>query len=123
MKLLQSGPIPLLLSARATGRIFSFGCGTQSMACLVLQSQKRLRNPYDAFVFANVGNDSENPDTLKYFHDVALPFAARHGIPLIEVQRTNRDGEPMTLYQEVMKESKTIIVPAYTRRNGGPDKS
>ena len=88
----------LLLEPRATGRIFSFGGGVQSVATLVLQAQGRP-NPYDAFVFANVGEDSENPATLAYLRQVVLPFAQEHSIRVVEVQKKRRNGELDTLWK------------------------
>ena len=41
-------------------RTFSFGGGVQSTAVLVLQAQNKLPEPYDVFLFANVGDDSEH---------------------------------------------------------------
>jgi len=64
-------------------RIFSFGGGRQSMAVLVLAAQGKVQ--YDAFLFANVGDDAENPDTLIYLRDYAYPFAEKHGLHLEEV--------------------------------------
>ena len=61
--------------------IFSFGGGVQSTAVLVLQAQGKLN--YDEFVFANVGDDSENPETLEYVNRYSKPFAAAHGIRLV----------------------------------------
>jgi hypothetical protein len=46
-------------------RIFSFGGGVQSVSVMVLQSLGKVQ--YDEFVFANVGEDSENPGTLQYY--------------------------------------------------------
>ena len=42
-------------------RTFSFGAGVQSTAVLALQALGRLPDPYDVFLFANVGDDSEDP--------------------------------------------------------------
>jgi len=66
-------------------RIFSYGGGVQSTAVLVLAAQGKVQ--YDHFLFANVGEDSEHPDTLEYYRDVAVPFAEKHGIDLREVRR------------------------------------
>lgn len=104
---------PLLLPEKATKtlRVFSFGGGVQSTAVLVLQAQRQII-PYDVFVFANVGNDSENPDTLRYMREYTRPFAEQHGIPLIEVQKTTR-GEPETLLQYIYRTKRSIPIPAY----------
>jgi hypothetical protein len=71
-------------------RAFSFGGGRQSTAALVLAAQGKI--DVDLFVFANVGADSENPDTLDYLERWSKPYAAAHGIELIEVQRSFKDG-------------------------------
>ena len=76
-----------------TPRLFSFGGGVQSTAVLVLASQGRVQ--YDAFVFANVGEDSEHPDTIAYLHQVAMPFAQRHNIELLELRRETGDGKTL----------------------------
>ena len=68
--------------------IFSFGGGIQSMAALILAAQGQLT--ISTFLFANVGDDSEHPATLRYVHDVAMPYAAQHGIDLIELHRVRR---------------------------------
>jgi len=82
-------------------RIFSFGGGVQSTAALVLAAQGRLQ--YDAFVFSNVGADSENPETLAYIEQYTRPYADAHGLNLIEVQRTRRDGSTDTLVQRLTR--------------------
>jgi hypothetical protein len=91
-------------------RVNSFGGGIQSVAALVLQAQGRIS--YDAFVFSNVGADSENPDTLTYYEQYAKPFAEAHGIPLVEVGKL-RFEEPDTLYQTLMRDDRSIHIPAY----------
>lgn len=94
-------------------RVFSFGGGVQSHAVLVLQTRGELAQPFDYFVFANVGADSENPATLDYIETVTRPFAEQHGLSFVEVH------PPQTLYSAIMRDSKSIVIPAYTRRNGG----
>lgn len=91
-------------------RLFSFGGGVQSVAVLVAQARGLLPRDYDYFVFANVGHDSENPDTLDYIDQIVIPFAARHGIPFETVQKT-RFGEPDTVYGSVMRETREIPIP------------
>jgi len=100
-------------------RVFSYGGGVQSNAVLVLQATGRLPEPYDVFVFANVGEDSENPATLRYVEEVARPYAARHGIEFVEVLKTTR-GEPETLYQFVYRVKRRIPLPLYMSGNGAP---
>lgn len=90
-------------------RFFSFGGGWQSMAALVLAAQGEL--DYQTFLFANVGNDSEHPDTLRYIEAVAKPYAAAHGLELCEVRPTRR-GEVVSLYQDVLREdAKAVPIP------------
>lgn len=91
-------------------RIFSFGGGVQSVAALVLQAHGRAN--YSAFVFANVGDDSENPATLRYFHDVARPYAEAHGIRLVEVRR-DFNGELRTLYDQLTGDQRDVPIPVY----------
>lgn len=93
------------------GRIFSFGGGVQSVAALVLQAQGRIN--YDAFVFANVGEDSENPATLAYLRDTVHPFAEAHGIRVIEVQKLQRDGTPDSVMQAQQRRGRSVIIPAF----------
>jgi hypothetical protein len=61
-------------------RVVSYGGGVQSNALLVLAAQGRI--DYRTFLFANVGDDSEHPATLRYVRGVAMPYAAAHGIAL-----------------------------------------
>lgn len=85
----------------------------QSVAVMVLQAQGRLTKPFDRFVFANVGNDSESPDTLLYYHMVVKPFAAVHGIDLVEVQKKRRNGQLDTLLQYLQRSQKSVPIPVY----------
>jgi hypothetical protein len=95
-------------------RVFSYGGGVQSTAALVLAAQGVI--DYHTFLFANVGEDSENPDTLAYIRRYALPFARQHGLTLLELQRVwqtgTRAGQPVTLYGQLVKpESRSIGIP------------
>jgi hypothetical protein len=103
-------------------RTFSFGGGVQSTAVLVLQAQNKLPDPYDVFLFANVGDDSEHPDTIEYFHNVHKPFAEKHGIQLEEIKRVKRDGTTPTLLEEVMIRDKRGSGPPLPMwlENGAP---
>ena len=91
-------------------RVFSYGGGVQSTAVLVLQAQNRLPAPYDVFMFANVGEDSENPLTLRYVEDVARPYAAARGIEFVEVHKEVR-GEKRTLLEVLTHQEKRIPIP------------
>lgn len=98
-------------------RAFSFGGGVQSTAVLVLAAQQALQ--YDAFLFANVGADSENPATLRYMDTVTRPFAQRWGINLIELSKVRRDKTPETLLQRLQHSTRSIGIPM-RMSNGAP---
>lgn len=73
-----------------SGLSVSYGGGVQSTALLVLAAERKL----DArlFLFSNVGERSEHPDTLRYVREIAMPYAEAHGIELVELRRTKKDG-------------------------------
>ena len=100
-------------------RSFSFGGGVQSTAALVLAAQGEI--DYRTFLFANVGDDSENPATMVYVDKVARPFAAAHGIELTTLDRVMvRSGETRTLFGELTREgSKSLKIPV-RMSNGAP---
>ena len=99
-------------------KVFSFGGGVQSTAALVLAAQGRIE--YRTFLFCNVGEDSENPDTLTYVQEVARPFAARHGLDLIELQKVRRDGSVDTVYRTITRpDTRSISIPVHMS-NGAP---
>lgn len=103
-----SGPIGL--------RAVSFGGGVQSTALLVLAAQGRVA--HRTFLFANVGSDSEHPGTLRYVAKVARPFAAAHGIELVELHSRRRDGSEKTIYGEITRRgSRRELIP--TRLTNG----
>lgn len=97
--------------------IVSFGGGVQSTAMLVLAALGKIEARQ--FIFCNVGDDSENPETIKYVHDVAMPYAEAHGLEIIELSKVRRSGEVDTLYQHLMKPSRTIDIPV-RMANGSP---
>ncbi len=98
-------------------RAFSYGGGVQSTAALVLAAQGKI--DYRTFLFCNVGDDSENPETLRYVHEVAMPYASAHGIDLQELHAT-RYGQPETLYGRLTRpESRAIGIPI-RMSNGAP---
>jgi hypothetical protein len=105
-----------------TIRAFSYGGGVQSTAALVLAAQGRIDFP--VFLFANTGDDSEHPDTLRYVREVAMPYAEEQGIQLHETarrfRRGPRKGERVTLYQELITNEKSIGIPMRMSGNGAP---
>lgn len=92
-------------------RSFGFGGGAQSVGALVLAAQGKI--DYQTFLFCHTGKDSERVETLDYLERYAKPFAAAHGITLIELRYTRkRDGAQPTVY-EAMQSGRDII-PMYT---------
>jgi hypothetical protein len=76
------------------------------------------------FLFANVGDDSEHPDTLTYVRRVAAPLAAAHGIELVELRRVPvrgpNAGLPETLYERLIRPgSRSVPIPV-RMANGAP---
>jgi 3'-phosphoadenosine 5'-phosphosulfate sulfotransferase (PAPS reductase)/FAD synthetase len=99
-------------------KAFSFGGGVQSTAALVLAAQGRI--DYRTFLFCNVGEDSENPETLTYVHEVAMPFARDRGLDLIELCKVRRDGTVDTIYRTITRpDSRSIGIPVHMS-NGAP---
>ena len=117
-----AGGLPCAPPRGATTPIkaFSFGGGQQSVAALVLAAQGRIDFPL--FLFANVGDDSEYPATLQYFREYARPFAAEHGIELVELRRVmKRTKQERTLLQHLqMPESRSIDIPVRVGAEGAP---
>lgn len=100
-------------------KVFSYGGGVQSTAALVLASQGKI--DFNVFVFANVGEDSENPATLKYVEEIAIPFAREHNLVFATVQKKRKDGTPVTIYGNILSDNKSIGIPVYMS-NGAPGK-
>ena len=96
--------------------VFSYGGGVQSTAALVLAAQGKI--DYQTFLFCNVGDDSENPSTLVYVRNVAMPYAKAHNLDLIELHR-ERFREPETLYKRLMRPNRSIGIPI-RMSNGAP---
>lgn len=99
-------------------RAFSYGGGTQSTAALVLASEGKI--DYRIFLFANVGEDSEYPETLRYVHEYAEPFAALHGLEFMEVRKRLRTGEAQTLLERIDASERSIPIPVRMGPGGAP---
>lgn len=99
-------------------RVISYGGGVQSTALLVLAAHGEL-GTVDAALFANVGDDSEHPDTLRYFREHAKGYGERHGIPVIELHRRRRTGEVETLMQRLERVKRAVPIPIRVA-NGAP---
>lgn len=104
-------------------RTVSYGAGVQSTALLVLAAQGVI--DFRTFLFANVGDDSEHPDTIRYFREVAAPFAEAHGIELVELHKMHhrgpRAGQIETLRGRLMREgSRSLPIPVRMNDTGAP---
>jgi hypothetical protein len=76
----------------------------------VLAAQGKI--PPKLFIFANVGDDSEHPDTLAYVRDVAMPYAAAHGVELLELRRSRRGGAAFpSLYAYMEAHPASVPIP------------
>jgi hypothetical protein len=93
----------------------SFGGGRQTVAMLVLAAQDRI--PHRRFLFANVGDRAENPDTLVYFHEHAVPYAEAHGLELRELRWIDRTGRVRDLYDDIVRLDRSMHIPV--RDDGG----
>lgn len=101
-----------------TIRAVSYGGGVQSTALLVLAAQRRIDFPL--FLMANVGDDSEHPDTLDYVRNIAAPYAEKNDIELVVLDRVKRDGSTETLWGRLMREgSRSLPIPV-RMSNGAP---
>lgn len=99
-------------------RVVSYGGGVQSTALLVLAAQGRIN--FQTFLMANVGDDSEHPDTLAYVRDHAAPYAAAHGIDLHILQKKVR-GEVQTLHHRMTRDgSRSLPIPVRYSAGGPP---
>jgi hypothetical protein len=99
--------------------VFAHGGGVQSTAALVLQAERKI--DWFTHVFANVGNDSENPDTLNYLRWVSSLYAKENLIELAEVGRVTRAGKRETLYTKLMEPtSRSIPIPVRMAEDGAP---
>lgn len=90
----------------------------ESLASVMARAQMSMYQVFDVidfpiFLFCNVGDDSEHPDTLRYVNEIAIPYAQSQGVELIELRYTRRDGRQPTLYGEVMGDNRSIDIPMY----------
>lgn len=81
---------------------------------------------FDLFLYANVGDDSEHPDTLRYVREVAAPFAAANGIEFLELRRIPvrgaLKGREETLWGRLTRPgSRSLAIPV-RMSNGAPGK-
>lgn len=108
-----------------TLRIISYGGGVQSTALVVMAALRDPRledvmgGPVDAAVMANVGDDSEHPDALRWVRDVVKPWADERHFPVHEVERVRRDGTTETLLQKLHRTERSVDIPV-RMANGAP---
>jgi hypothetical protein len=100
-----------------TLRTFSNGGGVQSTAALVLATRGEI--DYRIFIHADVGADSENPATVAYYNEVHHPYAAAHGIQLVDVRLTKKDGTTPTLIERIYSSPQSVPIPI-RGQNGAP---
>lgn len=92
-------------------RVISYGGGVQSTAMLVLAVQQKI--DADVALFANVGDDSEHPNTIKYLREIAVPWASANGLTIHELHPM-RHGQQTTIWREVTSEgSRRDIIPVF----------
>lgn len=99
-------------------RIYSSGGGVQSIAALILSARGEI--DYPVHLFANVGDDSENPETLDYVRDIAMPYAEREGVEFHEINWIRRDGTFETLREYIYRTERSVPIPALMSGSGAP---
>ncbi|MFN8468258.1 MAG: hypothetical protein U0X20_22050 [Caldilineaceae bacterium] len=93
-------------------KVFSFGGGVQSTAVLVLAARREV--DFQTFVFCNVGEDSENPDTLTYVEQYARPYAEAHGLEFVELRKRVYGG-PESLLHYTCRRKRQVPLPCWLR--------
>lgn len=99
-------------------RIYSFGAGTQSIAVMVAQAQGLLKTPYDYFVWADVGHDSEDPRVHEYMNDYVIPYCRAHDIAMVRVAK-KRFGVEDTVLKSAIRNNRSVPIPV-RMANGSP---
>lgn len=100
-------------------KAISYGGGVQSTAMIVLATQGKIRA--DVALFANTGDDSENPDTLKYVREIMIPWSAERGLEIVELQRNTKQFGVHTLYEHLTDDKfSSISIPVFMSGNGAP---
>ena len=106
------------MSALKDLRVISYGGGVQSTALMVLAARRVIN--FRTLLMANVGDDSEHPETLRFVREVAAPYAAEHGLGLHLLDRVRRDGSVETLWGRLMRDgSRSLPIPV-RMDNGAP---
>jgi len=84
---------------------------------MVLAAQGEI--DFKTFVMSDVGQDSENPATLAYLDEVAIPYAKVQGLKLEIIHRQWRSGKYRGLLQYMDEVESSIPIPVYLQ-GGGP---
>lgn len=104
--------------AVVTFAAISYGGGVQSTAMVVLACTGRIRA--DVALFANVGDRAEYPPTLAYVRDVAIPWAAERGLPIVEVAHHGTPMQPVDLHDALMSHPTGYVPIPMMRAGSGP---
>ena len=96
----------------------AYGGGVQSTALVVLATQGDVAVSHA--LFANVGDDSENPETLTYVRDIVTPWAAARGVTVHELHRVTRVGARETLLERLTRAQRSIDIPLRMSPDGAP---
>jgi hypothetical protein len=105
------------LPHESTVSVISYGGGVQSTALVVLAAQGNI--PHKVALFCNVGDDSENPDTLVYVREHVIPWAAERGVEVRELHRVRRNGQSETLMERINRSESSVPIPM-RMTNGAP---
>lgn len=105
--------------ARIERHVISYGGGVQSSALIVLAATGELPE-FQTALFANVGDDSEHPATLRYVREVMTPWAAARGVTVHELTRRRRDGSVETLLGRLMRDGSRSLPIPIRMSNGAP---
>jgi len=90
-------------------KVFSFGGGVQSTAALVLAGQGKI--DYSTFLFADTGD--EHPETYEYLNEVHIPYAEAHGLEIITLKKTWKDGSQYSILEHIDRLPSAIPIPVY----------
>lgn len=95
------------------------------MAALILSAQGKI--DYPIHLFSNVGDDSENPATIAYVRDVAIPYAQRYGIRFEVLNKVMKSGARKGKIETVIEDTRFVLrrtgkvtIPMRMNGNGSP---
>jgi hypothetical protein len=93
--------------------VFLNGGGINSIAALCAAAEGLI--DYQHFLMAITGSDSENPETLRYYNEIAIPFARKHNLLLWTTRRTGP-----SLYERLIRPGNTFSGIPMRLSNGKP---